>query len=227
MSVSRLARLAGLASAVTLTATALGGCGAASPGAAAEVGDETITVDEVDELAADVCALQEAMPDDSPNKPAPSSGLTARDGALQSLVLRSMADQMADQYGGLTVDQDFQDQVDQIRLQFGTVDEDLIDAGLPAYTSIPYFINIMRQIGDTTGNLTDDQALVAGIKQAQKWQDDNGVETNPMFGSFNIGDQEIESERDDVAFPVSQAAKDAEANDPEYAASLPESQRCG
>lgn len=227
MSVSRLARLAGLAATVTLAANVLGGCGAASPGVAAEVGDDTISVDQVDELAADVCALQKAMPDDSPNKPAPSPGLTARDGALQSLVLRSMADQMADQYGGLTVDQDFQAQVDQVRLGFGTVDEDLIDAALPAYTSIPYFINIMRQVGQTTGNVTDDQALAAGIKQAQKWQDDNGVETNPMFGSFNIGDQQIESERDDVAFPVSQVAKDAEANDPDYAASLPESQRCG
>ena len=48
-----------------------------------------------------------------------------------------------------------------------------------------------------------------------------------MFGSFSIGDQEIESERDDLAFPVSKSAKDAESGSADYFASLPESQRCG
>ena len=48
-----------------------------------------------------------------------------------------------------------------------------------------------------------------------------------MFNSFSIGDQEIESERSDLAFPVSESAKDAAEGSDRYAASLPESQRCG
>jgi hypothetical protein len=48
-----------------------------------------------------------------------------------------------------------------------------------------------------------------------------------MFGSFNIGDQEIESTRDDLAFPASESAKDASSGSADYYASLPESQRCG
>jgi hypothetical protein len=115
-----------------------------------------------------------------------------------------------------------------VRSQFGTVDDDKVEAALPAYTSVAYFIDIMRQIGDTTANgLSDDEALAAGIKLAQTWQTDNGVETNPMFDSFSIGDQEIQSERSDIAFGVSEAAKDAEAGSDSYAASLPASQRCG
>jgi hypothetical protein len=225
VSVSRLARLA---VPVALAATLVGGCGSAHPGVAAQVGDDTITVDQVNELAGNVCALEKAVPEGTANKQPPTSGLLARNGAVQSMVLRSMADQMGDDYG-VTLDQkDYQAQVDQVRLRFAVVnDDDLVEAALPAYTAIPYFVNIVSQIGETTGDVTGDDALAAGVKQAQKWQQDHPIETNPMFGSFNIGDQEIESERDDLAFPVSTSAKDAEANSGEYVASLPESQRCG
>ncbi|HEX5862437.1 MAG TPA: hypothetical protein VFY58_11370 [Nocardioides sp.] len=227
MSVSRLARLAVIAPAVMLLAAVLGSCGGATPGVAAEVGEDTITIDEVDQLAGDVCAVQESLPDDAAAPGAQAtSGLTARDGALQSLVLRSIADQMADDYG-LTTDQDYQAQVDQARLQFTGVDEEKVEAALPAYTAIPYFINIMRQVGERNGAATGDEALTEGVRQAQDWQADNPIRTNPMFGSFNIGDQEIESERDDLSFPASSTAKDAEGGSADYFASLPESQRCG
>ena len=227
MSTSRprhaLGRLALVGAAIVL----LSGCGSARPGVAAEVGSETISVDAVDELAGNVCTLQESLPEGGANQPQTTSGLAARDGALQSLILRSIADQMADDYG-FTAGKDFESQVDRVRLQFESVDQDKVEAALPAYTSIPYFIDIMRQIGETTGdNLAGNQALTAGIKKAQEWQDDHPITTNPMFGSFSIGDQEIESERDDLAFPASQSAKDASSGSADYFASLPESQRCG
>ena len=123
MSVSRLARLAVIAPAVMLVASVLGSCGGATPGVAAEVGDDTITIGEVDQLAGDVCAVQESLPDAAAPEAQATSGLTARDGALQSLVLRSIADQMADDYG-LTTDQDYQAQVDQSRLQLTGVEEE-------------------------------------------------------------------------------------------------------
>jgi peptidyl-prolyl cis-trans isomerase SurA len=222
VSISRLGRLAVLGAAVAL----LSGCGAARPGVAAEVGGNTITVNEVDELTDNLCAVQEDVPD-QPNVPQVVSGEQARNSALQALILRSIADQMADDYG-VESGPDFQAQVHQVRLQFGTVDDAKVEAALPAYTSIAYFIDIMRQIGDTTENgLSDDEALAAGIKLAQNWETDHGVETNPKFDSFSIGAQEIKSERSDLAFGVSKAAKDAEEGADSYGASLPESQRCG
>ena len=226
MSVSRLARLAVIAPALMVAAAALGGCGGATPGVAAEVGDDTITIDEVDQLAGDVCAVQEDLPEASAPQGQATSGLRARDGALQSLVLRSIADQMADDYG-LTTDQDYQAQVDQARTQLRSVDEEKVEAALPAYTALPYFINIMRQVGEQNGAANTDEALTEGIRQAQDWQADHPIRTNPMFGSFNIGDQEIESERDDLSFPASSTAKDAAGGSADYFASLPESQRCG
>jgi len=226
VSMSSLGRLAALASAMTLAATVLSSCGSASPGVAAQVGDDTITTSQVDELAADVCTLQKALPKGGPNEQQPTSGLVARDGALQSLILRSIGEQMAADHG-VSADSDYEAQVHQTRLQFGTVDDETVEAALPAYTSVAYFVNIMRQIGKSTGASNDDEALTAGIKQAQSWQSDHPIETNPMFGSFSIGDQEIESERDDLAFPVSKTAKDAESGSADYYASLPASQRCG
>lgn len=227
MSVSRLARLAVIAPAVMLVATALGSCGGATPGVAAEVGDDTITIDEVDGLASDLCALLDAVPDGDPNLPDLISGERARNSALQSQIFRSIADQMADEYG-VETGQDFQRQVDQVRLRFGSVDEEKLDAALPAFTSFPYFVDIMRQVGATTeGDLSDDEALNAGVGLAREWEAEHGVETNPVFDSFKIGEREIEAERSDIAFGVSEAAKDAEEGSDGYVSSLPESQRCG
>ena len=84
--------------------------------------------------------------------------------------------------------------------------------------------DVLDQILDVR-RLQEGEAHPDGL--AQQWQEDNPITTNPMFGSFSIGDQEIESERDDLAFPASQSAKDASSGSADYFASLPESQRCG
>src|SRR5215208_1100448 len=107
VSVHRPARLVGLVTGMALAAALLGGCGAAQPGVAANVGDETITVDQVDDLAADVCTLQAALPQGGAQQPQTTTGLAARDGALQSMVLRSMAEQMAADFG-FTADEEYQ-----------------------------------------------------------------------------------------------------------------------
>lgn len=223
MSIPRLGTLAALGAAVVL----LSGCGATQPGVAAQVGDDTISVDQVDELTTSLCTVLEDLPEGDPNTPAPVSGATARNNALQGLIFRSIADQMADDYG-VQAGPDYEAQVDRVRLQFGSIDDAKVEAALPAYTSVAYFVDIMRQIGETTEDgLTGDQALAAGVQVAQEWEADHGIETNPLFESFSIGDQEIVSERSDLAFAVSQSAKDAEEASDSYAASLPESQRCG
>lgn len=223
MSITRLGRLAVLGAVVVL----LSGCGAMQPGVAAQVGEDTISVDQVDDLTTSLCAVLEDLPEGDPNTPAAVSGEKARNNAMQSLILRSIADQMAGDYG-VRSGSDFKAQVDRVRLQFGSIDDAKVEAALPAYTSVAYFIDIMRQVGDTTqAGLTDDQALAAGVKLAQQWESDNGIETNPLFGSFSIGDQEIKSERSDLAFAASDTAKQAEQGSDDYAAALPDSQRCG
>ena len=53
-------RLAGL---VLLALATLSGCGGLHPGIAAEVGDQSITDAEVDQLAQDVCTAVQSQPD--------------------------------------------------------------------------------------------------------------------------------------------------------------------
>ena len=58
MSIPRLGWLGTLGVAVVL----LSGCGAMQPGVAAQVGEDTITVDQVDELTVSLCAVLEELP---------------------------------------------------------------------------------------------------------------------------------------------------------------------
>jgi hypothetical protein len=220
---SRLRLGAGLALAVVL----LTGCAGLQPGVAMVVGDDQISVNEVDELAGDICDVLKADPSQTQDS-GPRSGSQLRNGALQSLALRSMADQIAAEHG-VEAGQDYEDAKNQVELQYGGVDEDLVAAAMPAFTSSNYFLSIIRQVGaQESGAAQDsDEALTAGIQVAQQWQDDNEIETNPAFDSFRIGDTSIETERSDLARAAGDTAKGASSASADYIASLPSTQRCG
>ena len=70
-------RLAGL---VLLALATLSGCGGLHPGVAAEVGDQSITDAEVDQLAQEVCTAIQAQPDAdrAPRPVARGSSLSSR-----------------------------------------------------------------------------------------------------------------------------------------------------
>jgi hypothetical protein len=220
---SRLRLGAGLALAVAL----LTGCAGLQPGVAIVVGDEQISVNEVDDLAGSICDLEEANPTQG-QESTQVVGSQVRNSAMQALALRSVADQLAAEYG-LQAGSDYQDAEDQVRLQYGGVDSDLVDAAMPAYTSGAYFVSILRQIGaeKTGADQESDEALTAGIQVAQQWEDDNEIETNPAFDSFSIGDSSIESERSDLARAAGDTAKGAASADAAYVGALPSTQRCG
>lgn len=221
---SRLRLGAGLALAVVL----LTGCAGLQPGVAIVVGDEQISVNEVDDLASSICNLEEANPTQGQDSGTQVVGSQVRNSAMQALALRSIADQLAAEYG-IEAGSDYQSAADQVRLQYGGVDSDLVDAAMPAYTSGAYFVSILRQIGaqESGADQDSDEALAAGIKVAQQWEDDNEIETNPSFDSFSIGDSSIESERSDLARAAGDTAKQAATADAAYIATLPSTQRCG
>ena len=72
---------------------------------------------------------------------------------------------------------------------------------------------------------------------ARQWTAEEGVKTNPVFPDIAVGDVAVEFTRDDdLSVAVSDFAEEAlsdadrlaqQAGDSAYAASLPESQRCG
>jgi len=218
--------------AVGVTAVGLlAGCGVADegvrPGVAAEVGDTTISLDEVDETAEELCDLRG---EDPATKGKPVSGAEVRTRALQSLVLKAIADGVAEERG-------IEPSPSYENLEATADDEGTVQAR--EVLGLSYFVNVMQAAGrDEAGSsAAEEEQLAAGIGIAQEWTEREGVKTNPVFPDLAIGDVAVEFTRDDdLSVAVSDFADAAlsdadrlaqQQGDSTYAASLPESQRCG
>jgi peptidyl-prolyl cis-trans isomerase SurA len=209
----------------------LSGCGVADdggqPGVAAEVGDTTITLDEVDDAAEELCELRG---DDPATRGTPVSGAEVRTRALQTLVLRAIADGIAD-------DRDIVPSPSYANIEAEADEQGTVQAR--EVVGLSYFVNVMQAAGREEAGPTasEQEQLAAGITIAQEWTEREGVTTNPVFPDLSIGDVSVEFARDDdLSVAVSDFAESALADadrlsqqegDSAYAATLPESQRCG
>ena len=210
----------------------LAGCGIANegiqPGVAAEVGNTTISLDEVEEAAEDLCDLRS---EDPATKGAPVSGAEVRTRALQNLVLTAIADGIAEERG--IEPSPSLDNLEALADKEGTVQAREV-------VGLSYFVNVMQAAGRDEAGLgaSEEEQLGAGIAIAQEWTEREGVRTNPVFPDLEIGDAAVEFTRDDdLSAAVSDFAESALTDadrlrelpegDSAYAASLPESQRCG
>lgn len=218
--------------AVGLTAAALllGGCGTASPGVAAQVGDDEITVREVDALASEYCsAFEEQFT--SNGEVVPQHYL--RGGILGLLVRSSAAEQLADEYdveAGATYDEKVASTT-QGTLQ---LPEEVREAIITVETAGSYVEAIQAAVGERI--LTEEsgaapeytETVERGEQAFTEWLDDHEVEIDPQFG-IQVDGGQVGRTDTTLSFPVSDAAVDgaAEAPDPAYSASLPDAQRCG
>jgi hypothetical protein len=221
----------GLAALALLALGALSGCSGLHPGIAAEAGDQSITDTEVDSLAHDVCATLQSDPRLIGTGYARSTLLQS---VVQSFVMRSMAGQMAEDYGVSSTDT-YDQAVEQTKLQFATVDPKLRAHVLDTFTASAYFLDILKGIGEQqlkAGGVSapsDNDSLVKGIALAQKWEADNGVQIDPRFPDITLADDSFTHTNDETAYDVSDFAKQASAAtpDPDWIKSLPQTQRCG
>ena len=223
------------------------GCGlgpdAPRPGTAARVGDVSISLDQVDDAVDLRCEII------SEGGGAPQSGAEVRDQTLQSQTLRTIADELGDDYGvqsGAYYDQ----QLAGVRSDLATLgDEQLVEDALPTLLGPSYFIDILSQIGQqdlgiTAADDTDNAGFSRGLDLTRQWLKSHPIETNPLFSSIEVGglDEGVLSSRTDLAVAASDQAKAVEqaldpaaagTDDPnadpagDYAAALPASQRCG
>jgi hypothetical protein len=225
---------------------ALSGCGvgedALGPGLAAQVGDTSIELDQVDDAAADLCDMITVLSKEGTSPAVP--GAVIRDNSLQYVVLRELGDQLAEEYDVQAGDA-YRSSLDTNKEQlagFG-VDSDLLGKVVPTLSSGDYFLDIVQQIGREDLDLTSEedgqqQGITRGLEIARQWEADHGLEVNPRFSSMSIGDMSeiVVSEVRELSVPVSDFAKQAVAGaapadpaspDTSYVDSLPESQRCG
>ena len=206
------------------------GCGIANegiqPGVAAEVGNTTISLDDVEDAAEKLCDLHGKDP---ATKGVPVSGAEVRTRALQTLVLRTIADGLAEEYDILPSP------------TFASLEKAADEQGTVQARQtlgLSYFVNVMQAVGrQEDPSAAEQDQLAAGIAAAQTWTAREGVKTNPVFPDLEIGDVAVEFGRDDdLSVAVSDFAEEAlgdadrlaeQQGDSAYAATLPESQRCG
>ncbi len=212
----------------------LAGCGVAGtsfhPGVAAEVGDESITVGTVDQIAGDYCtAIVDQLAGN--NQVLPQRYI--RGGVAAQLTLVSAARQLAAQYG-VEPGQQYDQKVAELQGAVATLSEGEQEAVLAIESSGTYISGVLQAIGEQQLSAeggaapSSEEAAAAGRKVFNDWLTENDVQIDPQFG-VEIEDGQVVTTDTSVSVAVGEAATNgqAEAPDEEYSRSLASSHRCG
>lgn len=221
---SKSRTLGAVAVLATLTLT---GCGALQPGAAVEVGDETITLDRVDQVAGDFCAAVE------PQLEAEAETIPHgyfRSGIAGTLALRSVADQLAEEFGVEADSDQYLQTVAERRQAVQAVPEDLRESVLEVELAPPYVEEVQAAVGEAVldGEGEYEDFVAAGSEEFETWLAENDVEFDPALDT-TITDGVISPADGALSFAVSELAVNGQAQEPNSvtARMLPASQRCG
>ena len=210
-----------------LAALTLTGCGALQPGAAVEVGDETISQERVDEVAGDFCSAiepqLEAQAETIPNG-------FLRGGIAGTLGLRSAADQIADDYGVKAESEQYLEAVAGIRSGVATVPEEFRESVIEVESAPAYVEAVQAAVGEVILEGEGEYAdfLAAGTDEFETWIAEHGIEFDPVLNTV-IKDGVIETEDGGVSFAVSELARSGLAEQPNsvVARQMPATHRCG
>jgi hypothetical protein len=205
----------------------LSACGSAAPGVAARIGDEELTVRQVDSVAAHYCTAR------SKDLGAAVPMSYVRRYVIRYLTLRSQALQLAEEYGvepGSTYRNDVAQRVGTAGTMPEEVRQDYID--IESATALAQ--DVIGQVGEIVldrqgiSDPTTDQVTQAGLDVFNQWPDANGVEFDPRYGVESV-DSVLTPIDTNTSVAVSDTAKSglAEDPDPAFAESLPTTHRCG
>lgn len=201
------------------------------PGAAAVVGDQSISVDRVDAVAQALCSGQSGA---GMGQPVASRG--ARQTALAVLVESTLSQEFG-QAKGITPDQHLVSQaVEQNQADINALPVDERPAFREAVQDYAegqlILVKAGRQFLASQGKTTADdrQALAIGQRLRSKFVDRSvDVSVDPRFGSWNDRTNSLQSGSGSLSVAVSADAKAAAGSDSStgWAASLPATQQCG
>ena len=230
MSMPRPGRIAGVAG-LAVAAALLAGCGSASPGVAVQVGDETITTNEVDELASEYCrAVGDQLAAQNPPQIVPNRYF--RGGIAGTLTMRTIGEQLGEEYGvepGKTYDES----VAKLEQSVGVLDEEVREAVIEVESSSAYVEAMQAAVGEVLleeegGSAPEySQQVERGQQAFEDWIAANGVTFDPALGVSLDGGQ-VTSQDTSLSFAVGDSAVKGGADepDPAYAAALPAAQAC-
>jgi hypothetical protein len=206
----------------------LTGCGSARPGVAAQVGDETISLSDIDETAVLWC---KAVEPELQGQVVPMRFVRAA--VLGSMLERAVAEQIAEEYG-VEPSESYRAAVAQQTQAAEVYPADTREALVEVSTSAAYRTSVLDAAAtaalkaDGIDSPTVDQVTQRGEDLFKTWPDSNEVVIDPRF-DVRLADGSLTPAETTVSFGLSRAARDgvAEQPDPAYAQSLPDSQRCG
>jgi len=225
--------MSGLAGLVVAGAL-LTGCGSASPGVAVQVGDEQITINEVDELATEYCqAIGDQLSAQNPPQVVPNHYF--RGGIAGTLTLRSIGEQLGADYD-VEPGSTYEESVAQLEQSVSALDEEVRDAVIAVESSSAYAEAMQAAVG---GALLEEEGaegaegaeysdqVARGQQAFEDWISENDVTFDPSLG-VTLVNGNVESEDSSLSFAVGDNAVEgaAEEPDPAYAAALPDSQTC-
>lgn len=226
MTPTRLRSLAGLALVSTVVLTGCGSNPDFNPGVGVRVGDNTVTVGAVRDLATAYCSVVE---DQSAGQAVPNRFINSR--VAGSVALRSAADQTLEKYG-VAQDPSYDEAVSQAKQSdaIAGLDDAQTDALIEVQGSAIYVSAAELAIGKSLvgDGATSEEAAAAGHEAFLGWLDDNVVMIDPKYGAA-IEDGQAVAADTNLSFPGSATATGglADAPDPAQAALLVEPQRCG
>lgn len=229
MSMSRPRRTLGLAGLVVAGAL-LTGCGSASPGVAVQVGDQEISVNEVDSLAADYCqAIEKQLAAQNPAQTVPNRFF--RGGIAGTLTLRSIGEQLGEEYS-VEPGRTYTEALAQLEQSVSVLDEDIRQAVIEVESSSAYIEAMQAAVGEALleqegapGEYSD--RVARGQQAFADWTSSHDVVFDPGLG-VSLEDGNIATVDNALSFAVSDNAIDGGAEQPDavYARGLPDSHRC-
>lgn len=204
----------------------LTGCGSAAPGIAARVGDEELTVRQVDAVTAHYCTALGKLESEVPMS-------YVRQFVIQLLALRSQAEQIADEYG-VEAGSTYLNDVAQRQGTADTKPEEVREDFVELASTTAYAQDILDQVGAIEleeAGVTDptaEQISQAGVDVFNQWPDVHGVEVDPRYGLKSV-DGQLTPVDTNTSFALSDTAKSGLATEPDtaFAQSLPTTHRCG
>lgn len=241
---TRHSLFATLAATVVLTA----GCGgAASPGSAVRVGDDTVSLSQVNAMSQDYCDAQSDV-FTANNFVAPMSLIRAE--AVRGVVMRTIGEQIASAYD-VKPGSDYSRAVSSLRAQTATLPEAQRDVVLEIEGSYAYLQDVSMQAAKLQleqDGVKDPSREDIGAKASDlftHWADSHPVELDPRFDlTFKDGQFVPADGGGSLSQPVGSAAEEAkivseflnaeqlerqslQGKLADYARSLPADQRCG
>lgn len=202
------------------------------PGVAAQVGEVSVTNDQVDELAANFClAVEDQIK--AQNQQVPVGAFTT--GIASQLIAVSAATQLGNAYG-VEAGDTYRAAVTQARAQTAGMSEAARDAFIEVQSAPDYIADILLRVGAVEMakqgrvDATDEERLAAGQAALGSWSEREGVTIDPRYG-LTMVDGMTQPGDTDVSYAFGDLAKagnnSVEAPAPDYLSALPAAAICG